>query len=180
MRRSPFLMLPLVAAGGLVAMASAAFADPSPVANAVIATSKATSYHLSMTNPRTGPSEGDFVSPDKVHMVSKRGESILIGSTMYLKINGKWTKVNAPGVSSSPVEVMKQMQAHGADYTSSDLGMRTVDGVAYHAYAVTNTKKHTTETVFVDAAGRLGRVETGGSTMTFSKYAEAISIQPPI
>jgi hypothetical protein len=182
MPRSLILMMHFAAAAGLVTLATApVLADPSSdVINATIATTKAPSYHLTMTSPGTGTSEGDFVNPNKMHMVTKDVESIVIGSTMYLKIAGKWKKMDAPGLWSDPADVVKKMQAHRADFSSSDLGMRTVGGVPYHAYLVTDNKKHTKETIYVDSAGRLGRVETSGITMTFSKYGENVSIVPPM
>jgi hypothetical protein len=167
---------------GLVATATVpVLADPSSdVMNAVIATTNARSYHILLTSPGIGVSEGDIVKPSKMRMVTKNTESIVIGSTMYLKISGKWKKMNATGFSLDPSDEVKKMQAHRADYTASDLGMRTVGGVPYHAYLVTDNKKHTKETVFIDAGGRLGRVETSGITMTFSKYGENVSIVPPM
>jgi hypothetical protein len=45
---------------------------------------------------------------------------------------------------------------------------------------MTDTKKHLSQTVFIDAAGRIGRIEISGIVITFSKYGEAFSIQPPM
>ena len=139
------------------------------------------SYHMSVTSPRGGNIEADMVKPDKMRVITNGMESIVVGSTMYMKMGGKWTKMNVPGIWSSPIDAVKQLQSRHADYTSVDLGMRVVGGVPYHAYRVTDAKKHTSETVFVDSAGRLGRVEaSGGTVVTFSKYGETVSIQPPM
>jgi hypothetical protein len=69
-------MLRVAAAAGVVAVATApALADPSSaVIAAAVATSKAPSYHLSMTNPGTGGSETDIVS--------KYGEAVSIQPPM--------------------------------------------------------------------------------------------------
>jgi len=182
MRRQMFLTSRLAAAVGLLCMTmTSALADPSSaVVNAYIATSRAPSYHVSSTNPRTGGSEVDVVNPGKLHMVMSVGESILIGSTMYLKIGGIWRTMDGRGFSTDPDAELRQMRFHPADFTTTDFGVRVVAGVPYHGYLVTDTKTHTTEKVFIDAAGRLARTEQGGLTKTFTKYGEAVSIQPPM
>jgi hypothetical protein len=170
------------ALAGLIGLATgSALADPSPaLVAAVIATTNQPSYHLTITSPRAGTTEADMVKPDKMHVIMKDGESIVIGSTMYMKMGGKWTKMSAAGMWSDPTAAVKLLQTHHADYTSVDLGMRTAGGVPYHAYSVTDTKKHTTETVYIDGAGRLGRVEARGTVIVFSKYGETVSIQAPM
>ena len=147
---------------------------------ALAVTMNQSSYHLTMTTPGSDTVETDFVKPDKMHIVMKGVESIVIGSTMYVKMSGKWQKMDAKGLWSNPADAVKLMQTAHADYTSVDLGMSTAGGVPYHAYRVTDTKRHTSETIFIDAAGRLGRMEVRGSVITFSKYGEAFSIQPPM
>jgi hypothetical protein len=99
---------------------------------------------------------------------------------MYMKMGGKWKKFAGAGNLPDQTDAIKQMQLHQADYTSRDLGMRTVGGTPYHAYQVTNTKKKTIETVYVDGSGRIGRFEFGDTSMTFSRYGEAVSIVPPM
>lgn len=182
MRRSLSLAIASAAAAGLIGLATrSALADPSPVLiGAVAATMNQPSYHVSIRSPRGGTNEADMVKPDKMHVYMKDGESIVIGSTMYMKMGGKWTKMNVPGLWSDPTSAVKMLQTNHADYSSVDLGMRNVGGVPYHAYTVTNSKKHTTETVYLDSAGRLGRIEERGIVMVFSKYGETVSIQPPM
>jgi len=174
-------MLHLAAAAGFIAMATgSALADPSSdLVNASIATTKAPSYHVSVTTSGT-TIESDVVNPNKAHAIAKDMEMIVIGSAMYVKMDGKWKKMNVPGLWSDPTDVAKKMQLHRTDFTASDLGMRTVGGVPYHAYALTDTKKHSKQTVYVDAAGRFGRVETDGIVMIFSKYGENVSIVAPM
>jgi hypothetical protein len=58
--------------------------------------------------------------------------------------------------------------------------MRSLGGTAYHTYLVTNLKKNTKETVYIDGSGRIGGFKFGDTTMTFSKYGEAVSIVAPM
>jgi hypothetical protein len=182
MRRSLSLTIVSAAVAGLIGLATgSALADPSPaIIAALAATMNQPSYHVAITSPRGGTTEADMMKPNKMHLYMKDGEGIVIGSTMYMKMGGKWTKTNVPGLWSDPTDAVKTMQTNHADYASVDLGMSTVGGVPYHAYRVTNSKKHTTETIYVDSAGRLGRIEARGIVIVFSKYGEAISIQPPM
>lgn len=164
----------------LLAMSAPVLADPnSALMSAVIATSQARSYHISMSGPSIS-AESDVVNPGKMHMIMKEGETIIIRPDMYMKMGGKWKKISGAGDTLDQSDAVKQMQLHRADYSSQDLGMRTVGGTPYHAYLVTNVKKNTKETVFVDAAGRIGRFQFGDTTMTFSKYGEAVSIVAPM
>jgi hypothetical protein len=176
-----FYVRHLVAASALLfVMTAPVLADPnSALMNAVIATSQQHSYHISMSGPSM-TAEGDIVNPGKMHMVMKEGETIIIRPDMYMKMGGKWKKVAGAAGTMDQSDAVKQMQLHRADYTSQDLGMRTVGGTSYHAYLVTNVKKNTKETVFVDGAGRIGRFQFGDTTMTFSKYGEAVSIVAPM
>ena len=182
MFRTSFHVSHVVAASLLLsAMALPALADPnSALMNAVIATSRQPSYHISMTGPGIGTAEGDVVNPGKMHMIMKEGETIIVRPDMYMKMGGKWKKIAGAGDTLDQSDAIKQMQFHHADYASQDLGMRTVGGATYHAYLVTNTKKHTKEMVFIDGSGRIGRFEQGAMVMVFSKYGEAVSIVPPM
>jgi hypothetical protein len=120
------------------------------------------------------------VNPGKMHMVMKQGETIIIRPDMYMKMNGSWKKIAGAGDVFDQNDAVKQMQLHQADFVSADLGMRTAGGTSYHAYEVTNTKKNTKETVFIDGSGRIGRFEMGSMVMVFSRYGEAVSIVPPM
>ena len=185
MRRSLFLTINSAAAAGLIGLAtSPALADASPaILAAFVTTMNQPSYHMTMASKGTDTTETDFVKPDKMHILSRDVDSIVIGSTMYVKMSGKWTKMDAKGLWSDPLDGVKQMQTHHADYTSADLGTLTAGGVSYHAYRMMDTKKHLSQTVFIDAAGRIGRIEISGISViviTFSKYGEAFSIVPPM
>jgi hypothetical protein len=147
--------------------------------NAVIATSQARSYHITMSGPAMA-AQGDVVNPGKMHMIMKEGETIVISPDMYMKMGGKWKKFAGAGATMDQSDAVKQMQLHRADYTSQDLGMRTIGGTSGHAYLVTNLKKNTKETVYVDGSGRIGSFQFGDTTMTFSRYGEAVSIVAPM
>jgi hypothetical protein len=180
MRRFSSLMLGLSAASlGVVLASTPAAADPSAaVTGAVITMSRQPSYHFSMSV--AGESvEGDMVNPGKYHVVMKNAETIMIGPTFYMKMNGKWTK-SVGMTPSSQTDVVKEMNLHRADYTSQDLGMRAIDGAPLHAYSVTNVKKNTTTRMYVDAGGRIARIDVAGSVMRFSRFGEAVSIVAPM
>lgn len=170
----------IAASALLLAMSAPALADPnSALMNAVIATSQARSYHITMSGPSMA-AEGDVVNPGKMHMIMKEGETIVIRPDMYMKMGGKWKKMAGAGATLDQSDAVKQMQLHRADYTSQDLGMRTVGGTSGHAYLVTNLKKNTKETVYVDGSGRIAGFQFGDTMMTFSRYGEAVSIVAPM
>jgi hypothetical protein len=170
----------IAASALLLAMPTPALADPnSALMNAVIATSQARSYHISMSSPNMS-AQGDIVNPGRMHMIMKDGETIIIRPDMYMKMGGTWKKIAGVGDTMDQSDAVKQMQLHRADYTSQDLGMRTIAGASEHAYLVTNLKKNSKETVYVDSSGRIAGFQFGDTTMTFSKYGEAVSILPPM
>jgi hypothetical protein len=170
----------IAASALLLALSAPALADPNSVLmNAVIATSQARSYHISMSSPNMS-AQGDIVNPGKMHMIMKDGETIIIRPDMYMKMGGTWKKITGAGDAMDQSDAVKQMQLHHADYTSQDLGMRTIGGASEHAYLVTNLKKNTKETVYVDSRGRIAGFQFGDMTMTFSNYGEAVSIVPPM
>jgi flavin-binding protein dodecin len=150
------------------------------IAQAVVTTLHEPSYHFSMTMPGTQSAEGDVVTPDRMHMTMPLGESTIIGKTVYMKMNGVWKKFDVNGLMPSPTDEMKKMAAGRADTTVDDLGMRTVDGSLMHAYKITNAKKKTTSTVFIDHAGRIAREDIATTVFRMSKFGEAVSIAAPM
>jgi outer membrane lipoprotein-sorting protein len=67
----------------------------------------------------------------------------------------------------------------------SDLGMKTVDGTAYHAYLVKDSDgSGSATTVYVDANGYPARMDVtdtrGTQTVTFSNFNGPITIDAPI
>ena len=180
MRRFPILMLQLSAAVGLAAFAAPALAGSSDsLTNAALNTTKQSSYHISMTTAQ-GTTEGDVVNPDRMHMVSKGAETIIIGSTAYVKIGGSWRKMDVGRMGSMQANVAQAIAKYRGDYTSTDLGTKIVDGAPMHAYRVNNAKTHRTETVYVDGSGRMARVESGPIVIRFTKFNEPVTITAPM
>jgi Cu/Ag efflux protein CusF len=65
-------------------------------------------------------------------------------------------------------------------YEVTDLGMKLKDGQMLHAYKAVNKTRNTTETVYLDSAGRIARMEMPAMMMQFSNYGEAVDIKAPI
>jgi len=177
-------MRPMVYLAG-VCMAAAvllptlpARADVAPaLTQAIVVMSKLPSYHMSMTTP-DGPAETDVVNPGKMHTRMKAGEMYVIGPTMYMKIGGKWTKF-ANGNADS--DVLARYRKFAANYSSQDLGMRTVPSGTFHAYAVHDTTHpNLKNTIYLDGSGRIARIDIDANVVTFSRFGVPVSIQPPI
>jgi hypothetical protein len=155
-----------------------ASADVAPaLTNAIVTMSKLPSYHMSMTTPE-GPAETDVSNPGKMHTVMKAGEMYVIGPTMYMKIGGKWTKFKN---SNSDSDVLARYHKFASNYSSQDLGMRTVPGGAFHAYAIHDTAHpNVKNTIYLDGSGRIARVDIDASVVTFSRFGVPVSIQAPM
>jgi hypothetical protein len=163
---------------GLVAFAMPALAG-NDLTNAAMNTVKQSSYHISITTAQ-GTEEGDVVNPDRMRMVSKNAETIVIGQTAYVKIGGSWRKMNVGGMGSIQMNVAQALAKNRADYTSTDLGMKVVDGALMHAFRVSNSKTKRVDTIYVDSSGRMARVEAGSSVIRFSKFNEPVTITAPM
>jgi hypothetical protein len=160
--------------------AYAASADVSPaVTNAIVLMSKLPSYHMSMTTPE-GPAETDVSNPGKMHTVMKAGEMYMIGPTMYMKIGGKWTKF-ANSNSNSDSDVLARYHKFASNYSSQDLGMRTVASGSFHAYAIHDTTHpNLKNTIYLDGSGRIARMDIDAQVVTFSRFGVPVSIQAPM
>ena len=156
----------------------AASADVAPaLTNAIVLMSKLPSYHISMTTP-AGPAESDVSNPGKMHTVMKAGEMYMIGPTMYMKISGKWTKF---ANSNSQGEVLARYHKFASNFSSQDLGMRTVPSGTFHAYAIHDTTHpNVKNTIYLDGSGRIARIDIDANVVTFSRYGVPVSIQPPM
>jgi len=179
LRRSLGLLLVLAAVCAATAAARAdATAD---LTKAAITNSKLHSYHIEMQQPGV-TSRGDFESPGRMHLVmGSLGETIVIGDTMYMKMNGAWKKYPASGMASLGVtDIAKEMQARRGEFAVADLGNRTVDGVSLHAYSVIDKKRSSTDLVYVDSGGRIARMEVGKSIVRFSAFDEPVDIKAPM
>jgi hypothetical protein len=177
MRPMTCLASACMAAAALFATAPAR-ADVAPaVVNAFVVMSKLPSYHMTMSTPE-GPAQTDVVNPGKMHTVMKAGEMYMIGPTMYMKIGGKWTKF----ANSNPdSDVLARYHKFAANYSSQDLGMRTVTGGTFHAYAIHDTKHpNVKNTIYLDGSGRIARIDIDANVVTFSRFGVPVSIQPPM
>jgi hypothetical protein len=168
----------MVATGLLAAQAASADVSPA-VTNAIVLMSKLPSYHMSMTTPE-GPAETDVSNPGKMHTVMKAGEMYVIGPTMYMKIGGKWTKF-ANSSSNSSGDVLARYHKFASNYSSQDLGMRTVPSGAFHAYAIHDTTHpNVKNTIYLDSSGRIARMDIDAQIVTFSRFGQPVSIQAPM
>lgn len=153
-------------------------ADIAPaLTNAIVLMSKMPAYHMSMTTS-DGPAETDVSNPGKMHTVMKAGEMYMIGPTMYMKIGGKWTKF---ANSNSDSDVLARYHKFASNYSSDDLGMRTIPGGAFHAYAIHDkTHPNVKNTIYLDGSGRIVRIDIDANVVTFSRFGVPVSIQPPM
>lgn len=160
--------------------AHAASADVAPaLTNAIVVMSKLPSYHMSMTTS-AGPAETDVSNPGKMHTVMKVGEMYMIGPTMYMKIGGKWTKFANSG-GDGDGDVLGRYHKFAANYSSEDLGMRTVSSGTFHAYAIHDTTHpNIKNTIYLDGSGRIARIDIDANVVTFSRFGVPVSIQPPM
>jgi hypothetical protein len=158
--------------------AHSASADVAPaISNAIVLMSKLPSYHMSMTTPE-GPAETDVSNPGKMHTVMKAGEMYMIGPTMYMKIGGKWTKF---ANSNTDSDVLARYHKFASNYSSQDLGMRTVPTGAFHAYAIHDTTHpNVKNTIYLDGSGRITRIDIDALVVTFSRFGQPVSIQAPM
>lgn len=172
-----YLAAVLLAATALFAARSASADVAPPLTNAIVLMSKLPSYHMSMTTPN-GPAETDVSNPGKMHTVMKAGEMYIIGPTMYMKIGGKWTKF---ANSNSNSDVLARYHKFASNYSSQDLGMQTVPGGTFHAYAIHDTAHpNVKNTIYLDGSGRIARIDIDASVVTFSRFGVPVSIQPPM
>jgi hypothetical protein len=163
----------------VMATATPAFADAnSDIQGAMIAFTKLSSYHMEMSTARSATIVADFVSPGRYHVISAGTESIVIGPTMYLKLNGKWQKLagNMPTMTG----FTKTLTSHPRGMVATDLGPRVVGGATLHAYKVQDTATHKSDMVYLDGRGRIVRMEAGTTIMTVSRFNAPVSIQAPI
>jgi hypothetical protein len=163
-----------------------------PLENAITMMMKGGSYHFDMTDSVGGSTQttsGDVASFSPMRMrgtvnSAQTGtmQMILLPSAGYVKIgSGAWQKMpGAASIGFSQMDVAAMIAKDRAESSVSDLGMRLKDGAMMHAYRVTNNAKKTTETVYLDGAGRIARVETGSIVMRFSKYGVPFTIVPPM
>jgi outer membrane lipoprotein-sorting protein len=174
----------------IAATTVAALADPTnDLKNAMINLSKASAYH--MTASIGGHAiEGDVVKPNKMHITAGPMEMIIIDKTSYFKMQGTWHQFSAPGMDrmTAPMTYAQdfaEKAKSNPNINVSDLGMKTVDGAAYHAYLIKDSDgSGSATTVYVDGNGYPARMDVvdshGTQTVTFSNFNGAITIDAPI
>ncbi len=179
------MLVALVAATATTARADAT----GDLKNAMINLSKASAFHVT-ASIQGHTVEGDIVKPNKMHVTAGPMEMIVIDKTTYIKMQGTWHQFPMPGA-----DRMTAPLAYAQDFAEkartnpninvSDLGMKTVDGTAYHAYLVKDSDgSGSATTVYVDANGYPARMDVtdtrGTQTVTFSNFNGPITIDAPI
>ena len=180
----------LVAGAAGLALPVSAGQLPPVLINAGLITEKAGAYHIEMTSTfggKTMTSSGDMElsTPMKMRMTTNTEQGVMqmivLAPDSYMKMgNAPWKKYPGNPSDYSQMDIKNFLNKDKDDYTSTDLGMQLKDGQMLHAYKITNQTKKSTQTVFIDSAGRLARMEVGPMTMTLSKFGEPLSIQPPL
>jgi hypothetical protein len=148
------------------------------VESALANTFRQSSYHMHMTTQSGEVVDGDFVTPDRMHM--KQGEIIDIAGTAYFKLNGNWQKLPGANPIRARADVLHSLQSNKGKYTVDDLGMKPVGGVPLHLYRTTDTASKQATLIYVDGDHRILRIETGGDIMEISRFGENVSITAPI
>ena len=137
------------------------------------------SYHLDMRTPDGTSVTADFVKPDRFHTASRQFDSYFIGKTMYMKMgSGPWKKF--PNMNFDIGAEEKTLAMLRDETSAQDLGPRTVDGALLHAYGVQSPTTGKLDTVFVDTAGHIERIEADKLIIRVSKINAPITINPPI
>ncbi len=153
----------------------------SDVYNAMVGFGKLRSYHMNMTI-RGKPASVDVARPDRTHVVMPQIETYAIGQTTYMKLNGApWRKYQGSTNAVTFGDFSKKMEAKRGDYVATDLGTRMVDGAPLHAYLVKKKTSGKEDTkFFLDAQGRVARVELGTAVMRISRFNAPVTIKAPI
>ncbi len=181
-------LLPMVCAAGFALPAAADL--PAVLQNAALLTAKA-SYHFTMTQKlgaQTMKSEGDIqtAAPMKMRMTSSgmpggSMEMIVVAPDSYMKLgSAPWKKYPGNPSDFSQMDINSLIKKDAADYTVSDIGVQMKDGQMLHGYKMLNKKRNSTQTIYLDSAGRMSRLESDALVMTLSNFGEPISITAPM
>jgi hypothetical protein len=150
------------------------------IENALGNTLKQPSYHMHMIMSNGDIVDGDVVTPDRMQIVVKQGEMIVVGTTTYFKLNGTWQKFPGASPMQTRTDVLRKIQANKGKYTVEDLGMKVVGDVPLHAYRSTDSATKHTTILYVDRDHRIVRIESDDDTMQFTNFGEHVSITAPI
>ena len=103
----------------------------------------------------------------------------LIGIPVGVKMGGgPWKKI--PNMNFAMGATEKTLDMLRDQLGATDLGPRTVDGTSLRAYGVKSPRTGQLDTVYVDAAGHIERIEADKTIIRVSKINEPITIDPPI
>jgi hypothetical protein len=172
---------------GLVALVVAATAAPAladatgDLKNATLQFAKLNSYHIDMTGPHGVSAQVDYQKPGRMHAFVPHAETIMLDDFIYVKINTAWHKYPAHGIAKMmQPDYAKMISDRTHDFSAVDIGPRVVDGTLLHAYHVTNLKSHKVDTIYLDGAGRIARIETENTIIKVSKFNEPVTVKAPI
>ncbi len=126
----------------------------------------------------------DFVKPGDVHMRMSGMEMIHVNNASYMKIGGAgWTKLPASRQAAqySMADRIRAMTKRTADFTATDLGMKSVDGETLHAYRV-KSQGSSESTLYIARDGYVHRIDGGGTDgiIHLSKFNAVAPIRAPI
>jgi hypothetical protein len=151
------------------------------VKNALTNLENVKSYHMELTSDNVTVRADVVTKPTyEIHSFSGNIETYLVGNNMYFKTSGKWQKLSAGGLQNSLPSLEKMISSNRHTYVATDLGPRMAGGALLHAYRVHDATSKKVETVFLDAGGRIVRVETDKIVITLSQFDTPMTIRAPI
>lgn len=145
----------------------------------------AKTFHATMT-AGTRISEADYVAPDRWHMTMPSAESVLIGSTMYVKAGGSWMRFPMPGIQAMTDQIRgpAQIRERAASLKIDDQGV-DADGHKY-AYDATGNGYTAHVVMWIGLTDGLPHKmivtpqgKGGPVTVLYSRYNEPITIAVP-
>jgi hypothetical protein len=124
-----------------------------------------------------------MIPPTKAHFVAGPVELITIDGTTWMKFGGGWHQFTVPGmdrITGFVQGTIDTMRNPPDDLAVTDLGMKTVDGVPLHAYAVATKTAGGQGTLYLDRSGMIARIDNpSAGVIRFSKYNAPLIVQPP-
>jgi outer membrane lipoprotein-sorting protein len=147
------------------------------------------SYHAEMRMSQGRSVTIDFVAPDKFRETMYNGiQSVVIGSDMWMKVNGKWSKL--PGSMPFVRAAMDSMRSAGVSgelrktYTVTDLGPAMIGPIPVHHYRMVKKSDNTAADMWL-AMNHLPlqvKVNTpqGPMTILYSQYNQVADITRPM
>ncbi len=163
----------MLAALALGLACSAAGAAPKDELHAAFAKFlQAKSFRASVTDVKNGGvvSTMEFVAPDRYRIKPAKGpQSLVVGDTMYLDMNGKLIPMPVPGIGEKVAQYRNKdfLAEVESGMTVQALGDETVDGepAKVYAYTVTKPLKSDAKTWISQKSGLPIQIESTGSFM---------------